>query len=272
MNQKAAEGAVHWREQAGVGHIVLDRPQGANALSLAMARQLAQAVEQAARADVGAVLVSATGGQFCAGGDIREFVAQRERLQALVCDMLDVLHPAMHRLATLALPVVSAVQGPVGGAGVALALCADLVLASSAMFLRGGYSAIGLSPDLGASYFLVRRAGAARAKYVLMTNRPIAAPQCLQWGLVDEVHAPDELLPAATALAGQLAAGATASLGGIKRLCDAAGGGGADALQRHLDAEREAMLRCVRAADAQEGIDAFVGKRSPRFQDGRLRN
>ncbi|MDO5290826.1 MAG: enoyl-CoA hydratase/isomerase family protein [Pseudomonadota bacterium] len=162
MSEKDTDGAVHWREQAGVGHIVLDRPQGANALSMAMGRQLAQAVAQAARADVGAVLLSAQGGQFCAGGDIREFVAQRERLNVLVHEMLDVLHPAMHTLATLPLPVVSAVQGPVGGAGIALALCADVVLASSAMFLRGGYSAIGLSPDLGASYFLARRGAAVR--------------------------------------------------------------------------------------------------------------
>ena len=131
------------------------------------------------------MLLSATGPQFCAGGDIREFVANRDRLDRLVADILDVVHPAIHQLATLPLPVISAVQGPIGGAGIAVALCADLVLASSAMFVRGGYSAIGLSPDLGASYFLARRSSAARAKYVLMTNRPIPAEACLHWGLVN---------------------------------------------------------------------------------------
>lgn len=262
-----ADGAVHWEARAGVGHIVLDRPQGANALSTAMARQLAAAIAKAAGADVGAVLISARGRQFCAGGDIREFVAHRERLDALVDEILDIAHPAIHTLATLPLPVISAVQEPVGGAGIALALCADLVLASPAMFLRGGYSAIGLSPDLGASHYLARRSSAARAKYVLMTNRPIAAEECLRWGLVDELHAPDTLLPAATALAEQLAAGATASLGGIKRLCDAAGG---HDLRRHLDEERAALLRCARSDDGREGVSAFIDKRSPDFRDARL--
>ncbi|ARU04025.1 enoyl-CoA hydratase [Comamonas serinivorans] len=260
-------GTVHWDVRAGVGHIVLDHPAGANALSTPLARQFAAAITQASQADIGAVLLSATGPQFCAGGDIREFVANRDRLDQLVAGILDVVHPAIHQLATLPLPVISAVQGPIGGAGIAVALCADLVLASSAMFVRGGYSAIGLSPDLGASYFLARRSSAARAKYVLMTNRPIPAEACLRWGLIDELHAPEALLPAATALAERLAAGATGSLGGIKQLCDAAG---QHDLRTHLDHERAALLRCAGSADGREGVSAFIDKRSPRFGGGRL--
>ena len=260
-------GTVRWEERAGVGHIVLDRPERANALCLSLARQLVTAIERAGKADVGAVLLSAQGKQFCAGGDINEFVAHRDELDALIVAMLDIVHPAIHRLATLPVPVVSAVQGPVGGAGIAVALCADIVLASSAMKLRGGYSAIGLSPDLGASYYLARRAGAARAKFILMTNRPVSAEECLRLGLVDEVHAPDALMPAAQALAEQLAAGATGSLGGIKRLCDAAAH---HELRAHLDAEREALLRCARSADGREGVLAFVEKRAPEFKEGRL--
>ena len=263
----ATDGRVLWQVQNGVGHIVLDRPNGANAMSLPMARQLTAAVLQAAQSDVGAVLISARGKQFCAGGDIREFVANVERFDALATDILALAHPAIHQLTQLPVPVISALQGPVGGAGIAMALCADIVLASSAMFMRGGSSAIGLSPDLGASYFLARRANAARAKYVLMTNRPISAEQCLAWGLIDELHAPEALMPAAVGLAEQLAAGATASLGGIKRLCDAAL---TQDLRTHLDAERAALLRCTTSVDGREGIRAFVEKRPPQFSEARL--
>ena len=258
---------VQWQVKDGVGHIVLNRPDAANAMNTAFAQALAEVVAQAAQADVGAILLSANGKQFCAGGDINEFVARRADLDDLVAAMLDLLHPAIHRLAGLPLPVVSAVQGAIGGAGIALALCADLVLASPAMKLRGGYSAIGLSPDLGASYYLARRAGAARAKNILMTNRALNAEQCLAWGLVDELHAPEALLPAATALARQLAQGATQSLGGIKRLCD----GAADHdLRTHLDLERAALLHCARSADGREGVSAFVEKRSPVFSLSRI--
>lgn len=263
----AAEALVQWRVENGVGHIVLNRPDAANAMNSALAAQLAAAIDQAAAADIGAVLLSANGKQFCAGGDINEFVERRADFDQLIREMLDILHPAIHRLATLPLPVVSAVQGPVGGAGIAMALCADIVLASTALKLRGGYSAIGLSPDLGAAYYLARRAGAARAKYILMTNQPVPADECLRLGLVDELHAPEQLAPVAKAMAEQLAAGATGSLGGIKRLCD---GAPAADLLAHLERERLALLRCAQSADGREGVSAFVEKRAPRFTDPRI--
>ncbi len=258
---------VLWRSEGGVGHITFNRPHAANAINTPLAQQFAAAVEAAARADVGAVLLSSTGAQYCAGGDIQEFRERRDDFDALIREMLDVLHPAIHRLASLPVPVLSAVHAPVGGAGISMALCADIVLAAPAMKLRGGYSAIGLSPDLGAAYYLARRAGPARAKYLLMTNRSIPAEECLRLGLVDELHAADALLPAALQLAGQLARGATGSLGGIKRLCDDAL---ALDLHAHLERERRALLRCSVSPDAREGVAAFLDKRAPRFGDGRI--
>jgi len=267
MQAAIVEAAVLWHVENGVGHITLNRPDAANALDLAAAQAFADAVGQAARADIGAVLIASRGRQFCAGGDIREFTQQRADLDRLVQQELDLLHPAMRTLAALPLPVISAVQGSVGGAGIALALCADIVLASSSIKLRGGYSAIGLSPDLGASYYLARRAGAAHAKYILMTNRAISAEACLRWGIVDELHPPESLDAAARALAKALAQGATGALGEAKRLCDAAL---SHDLDTHLDLERQALLRCAVCADGREGISAFVAKRTPRFTDPRL--
>ncbi|MDM0014505.1 enoyl-CoA hydratase-related protein [Variovorax sp. J22P168] len=263
---RSNEAPILWRVENRVGHLVFNRPEAANALNSASGPLLADAIAQAQRlaerGEIGAVLMSARGRQFCAGGDIEEFVERRADLDRLVGEMLDLMHPAIHALATLPLPVVSALQGPIGGAGIAVALSADIVLASTAMKLRGGYSAIGLSPDLGASFQLVRRAGPARAKNILMTNRPLAAEQCLAWGLVDELYAPEALASAALALAEGLAQGATGSLAGIKRLCDGAYGGD---LKAHLALEREALLRAARSDDGREGVSAFIDKRAPRF-------
>ncbi len=253
---------VRWQLDDGVGQIILDRADAANALDAGCAEGLIAAIEQAGRPEVRAVVISARGRQFCAGGDINEFLRRRDELDGAIDDALDRMLPPLLALAALPVPVISAVQGSVGGAGIALALCADIVLASSAMKLRGGYSAIGLSPDLGASYFLARRAGAARAKLVLMTNRALDAQQCLQWGLVDELHASDDVLPAALALARQLAQGAAQSLAGIKVLCDTAHG---HDLATHVQLERDALLRCAASGDAREGVAAFIEKRAPRF-------
>ena len=255
-----------WHEDDGVGHLVLNRGRS-DAPAAEACKVFGEVVAQAARADVGAILVSSTGKQFSAGGDIHLFASRVDDLDRLVAGVLDVMHPAIHTLATLPLPVISAVHAPIGGAGIAFALCADIVLASPTMKLRGGYSAIGLSPDLGASYYLVRRVGSERAKNILMTNRVLSAEQCLQWGLVDELHPQECLLATARSLARKLAHGATQSLGAVKRLCDAAHG---HELRVHLDLEREALLHCARSADAREGVQAFVQKRPARFVDTRI--
>jgi 2-(1,2-epoxy-1,2-dihydrophenyl)acetyl-CoA isomerase len=158
--------------------------------------------------------------------------------------------------------VVSAIQGPVAGGGIGLALCADAVLAAEAMRLRGGYTGIGLTPDLGSSWFLARRAGPARAKEILLQNRTLGAAECLAWGLVDAVH-PDTLLAAeAEALARRLAGGATLAFGRAKALVD---GAAERTLAEHLVHERESMVASAGTEDAREGLAAFLEKRPPRF-------
>lgn len=136
------------------------------------------------------------------------------------------------------------------------------MLAADTIKLRGGYSAIGLSPDGGASYFVVRRAGATVAKRIFMRNQSIAAQECLRLGLVDELHPPEALADAATRLAQELAHGATGSLGAVKRLCDEAAG---NDLHAHLALEQQTLVQRAGSAESREGIRAFIEKRQPRF-------
>lgn len=260
------ESAVLWRIKNGVGHIVLNRPQAANAIDSKLTDDIVRVISTAIRSDVRAILLSSTGRQFCSGGDINELAGNREQLGALLTGLLERLNPAIHALATAPIPVISAVQGPVGGAGIAMALCADLVLATPEMKLRGGYSAIGLSPDLGASYYLARRAGPSRAKLIFFTNRVLQAEECLRWGIIDEIHPSDCLQSAACKLAEELAQGATYAFGSIKRLCDSAY---EHDLTIHLDLEGKAMVSCGKSKDGQEGAGAFVEKRLPNFSGAR---
>lgn len=244
--------------------ITFNAPERANVLDLTMARAFAAAV-QAVAGDpaIRALLITAEGRQFCAGGDIRAFADASRPLQDILQEVIDPLHEAMKMLALLPLPIVCAINGPVGGGGIGLALCGDIVLAAEAMKLRGGYSAIGLTPDVGSSWFVTRRAGAAKAKEIFLTNRPLTAAECRDIGLVDEVLPDHELQHHARKLALQLAQGPQHALARIKALVDAAQHHG---LHAHVDMEREAMLASGATADAQEGIRAFLDKRAPKFQ------
>ncbi len=248
-----------------VAYVTLNRPEQANVLDDATGKAFIEVTHQVAdaqaRGDVRAVLLTALGPHFCAGGDIRSFVATDD-IATLLDRTIPPLHTAIHTLSTLPIPVVSAVQGSLGGGGIGLALCADIVLASTSMKLRGGYSAIGLSPDVGVSWALTRLVGPMRAKYILFANQPLNAEQCLAAGLVAEVHADAALMPAANALVRSLAQGASGSLARIKALVDQAA---SHTLHQHLAMEHLGMVACGATAEAREGVKAFSEKRTPRF-------
>ncbi|TSA10114.1 MAG: enoyl-CoA hydratase [Comamonadaceae bacterium] len=253
---------IAWGVANGVGRIILQRPEQANALTQAASRALVRAIHEVLDGQPRVVLLTAEGRIFCAGGDINEFMAAGPTLDALVDDVLTPLHPALHRLATAPLPIVAAVNGPVAGAGIGLALCADFVLGAESMKLRTGYAAIGLSPDAGASYFLARRVGALRAQQWLMLSEAIDAQRCLQHGVIDALHPDAELAKAAETLVQRLVRSASASLAGIKTLCS---GLQTRDLQGHLALEKLLLVERARSADGQEGVRAFIEKRSPRF-------
>jgi 2-(1,2-epoxy-1,2-dihydrophenyl)acetyl-CoA isomerase len=183
-------------------------------------------------------------------------------LDQLVDEILQFAHPVFHTLATLPVPVISAVNGPLGGAGIGFALCADFVLASDTVKLRGGYCGIALSPDMGASYFLTRRVGAAKAKEIFMLNRALSADDCLRLGIVDQLHPQDQLTAAVDGLAQELASGPTSSYGRVKELCDSAY---SHDLKTHLDREHQLLIQSARSADCKEGIASFIDGRVPKF-------
>ena len=257
---------IAWGVADGIGRIVLKRPGRANAIGLESSRALVRAIDEVLAVGPRVILLTGEGRVFCAGGDIGEFVAAGDALPALVDDILDRLHPALLRLSAQPAPLVVAVNGSVGGAGVGLALCGDFVLAAESMKLRTGYAAIGLSPDAGASYFLARRVGPVRAQQLLMLSDAIDSQRCLAWGAVDALYPDAELAAAAEALVVRLAAGASASFAAIKTLCAGAPGRPFDA---HLAMEQKLLRERAGSADAREGVSAFVEKRVARFVNRR---
>ena len=261
--QNAMSEPVLLERQGGVVIITLNRPDQANVLSDDMARSMVKAIDQVTR-DTSArcVLIAAKGRHFCAGGNIADFARAGDDLGSGIGSFLPELQNAILRLASLPVPVISALNGPIGGGGIGVALCADIVLAAESMKLRGGYSAIGLTPDIGVSWFLTRLVGPMRAKQILFTNEAWDARQCLAAGIVAVVHPDDQLERAALELATRLSQGSTGSLARIKDLVD---GTTHRSFAEQLELEVRYMGESAASADAREGVRAFMEKRAPVF-------
>ena len=263
MNPMTSLNGIEWGVDGhGVGRIVLNRPEHHNALDAPTTPALVRAIREVLGDRPRVIVIEGRGRIFCAGGDIREFAKAGDRLDDMVDDILAQLLPAFLQLAQATCPIVTVVGGPAGGAGVGLALCGDFVLASDTMKLRTGYAAIGLSPDVGASYFLARRVGPMRAQQWLMLSDAIDAQRCLAAGAVDQVHPAADLDGAAQALVERLCTAAPASLAAAKRLSHE---GPSLSLQAYLALEQQLLKACARTADAREGTSAFVAGRQPAF-------
>lgn len=237
----------------GVARVQLNRPGAANALDLAMATALRRAVEAVAADDgVRSVLVTGAGRRFCAGGDVASFAAADDpagHIHALATEA----DAATQALAGLAKPVVAAVHGAVAGAGLAVMLSCDVVVAEPGTSFVFAYPRIGLTPDCGVSWLLPRAVGQQRALAFALSGAPASAEEAHAWGMVTEVvpGAAGRALEIATGLA----EGAPGALGDVRRLLRSGWTG-----TREEVGVEEARTIAARAdgAEAQALIEQFV--------------
>lgn len=247
----------------GIAEIVLNRPNAANSIELAIARELMDAALLCDEtAGVRAVLLRGAGKMFCSGGDLKTFATKGDDLPRYLKETTTYLHAAVSRFTRMPAPVIAAVHGAAGGAGMSLACSADIVLAATTAKFTMAYTRVGLTPDGSASYFLPRIVGLRRALELSLTNRVLTAAEAEQLGIVTRVVADDQLVDAAQALARELAAGATQALGATKRLLH---GGWSGTLETQMELETRAIADAARSRDGREGIAAFAAKRQPQF-------
>ena len=243
--------------------LTLNRPTRLNAMNVAMHTEIRSALDDVERSDVRALLIRANGKGFCAGQDLSDRVMKPGEEVDLGESLENRYNPLVKRLASLPVPVVCAVQGVAAGAGVSIALAADVVIAGdSARFIQA-FVNIGLIPDAGGTWILPRLIGQARAMGLALTGEPISAQQAADWGLIWKCVPDEALFHESEALAKSFANGATQGLSAIKQSIRSAQ---QNSLDTHLDWERDTQRRLGRTMDYREGVSAFREKRSPHFK------
>ncbi len=244
----------------------LNRPEALNALDAGLCEALLRGLEGAAAdPQVRCVVLAASGRAFCAGQDLRDpAVAPQGGAKDLGAVVAARYRPLVLRLRSMPVPTLAAVGGVAAGAGAALALLCDIVVARRRAAFLQAFAAIALIPDSGSTWVLPRLVGRARAMGLCLLGDKLPAAQAEAYGLIWKCVDDEAFDHEVAALAQRLAAQPARALARTRELLDA---GASSSLEQALQAEAEAQRELGFAADFAEGVEAFASRRAPRFQD-----
>ena len=253
------------RRENGVAFLTLNRPDRLNALNKDLAVALNAALTSiSSDKHVSIVVLTGAGRAFCAGGDLA--VIGKGHQDDDMAELEPLLRSGMQsvlKMRTMRQPVIAAVNGAAAGAGMNIALAADLRIASEAATFGQNFVNVGLFPDFGGTYFLPEIVGPAKAAEMFYTGEMIDAKTALDLGIVNRVVPAAELESTAKALARKLADGPHVAIQAVKQ---ALYGNKRDALVEALEHEVEQQMKCFRSKDCGEGVRAFLEKRKPKFE------
>ena len=255
----------------GIATLTMNRPAARNALTPEMLDALAEAVPRLALdASVRCVVLTGAGGAFCAGGDVKGFVARTGESAPVAPPTMEQAVANLRRgmetakwLNSMAKPTLAVMPGPAAGAGLSLALACDMRICASHAKLTTAFSKIGVSGDYGGSWFLTQLVGAQKARELFFTADVISGDEALALGIVNKSVAADELAGVAAAQAAYLAGLPTIAIGYMKRNLNLAAHA---TLSEALDMEALHMVRTMGTDDHKAASLAFVEKRAPVFR------
>ncbi|MFC1823299.1 enoyl-CoA hydratase [Thermodesulfobacteriota bacterium] len=206
-------------KSGGIATLTLNRPQVLNALSRALMTSLADAFEDIERdTEIGVVIITGAGRAFSAGVDLKELSSNVGQPDVTEDDSgIERLKRGMSECDR---PIIGAINGVAITGGFELALACDILIASTDASFADTHARVGIIPGWGMSQKLPRLIGVARAKELSFTGNYISAEQAMEWGLVNRVVSPDELLPACRAMGKDMLSCAPGIIGKYKRLID----------------------------------------------------
>ncbi|NIQ37059.1 MAG: enoyl-CoA hydratase/isomerase family protein [Proteobacteria bacterium] len=246
-----------------IATVWLNRPDTLNAFDLDMMGTFgASLISLSADESVRGVVVSGRGKAFSVGGDLRWAQTFPHGLPAAFHELAGRLHQAITEIRRMRKPVIAAVNGIAAGGGFSLAMACDFRVMARSAVLRQAYTSNGLCIDGGGTFMLPRLVGVARALEIAAFDEPISSDQALNWGLTTRITEDDKALEGAVDMARELARASMNSFGWSKQLLTDSFN---TAFETHLERERFGLCRCAAHPDGEEGVRAFLEKRSPTF-------
>jgi 2-(1,2-epoxy-1,2-dihydrophenyl)acetyl-CoA isomerase len=263
-----SETTVLYETRDSVATITLNRPQALNSFTRQMHRDLGSVFDRINDdKTVRVAVLTGAGRGFCAGADLAEFDFEPGPDLVKRADPGPVIeqafNPSIRKLMDLRVPTIAAVNGVAAGAGASFAMACDLAIAASSASFIQAFSRIGLVPDAGGSWFLVKKLGLARAMGCAFLGDKVSARDAKEWGMIWDV-APEgqDCVAVALALAERLATMPTTALVRTRKLLRAAA---SNDLDRQLDLERDTQSALGKTHDYLEGVMAFREKRPAQF-------
>lgn len=248
----------------GVGVLRFALPERRNPYSLGFVDALCAALAEAGGDDRFRAVVMTGGPHFCSGGDLVEFRRKVSEGARATQGLLDAVNRGVRAAYGFDKPLISAVNGVCYGAGMSLAISADLVVAAEDSRFCQVFARLGASPDTGSSWLLQQRIGAGQARLLTYTGREISGRTARGMGLVDDCVAAEKTEATAIALAAEIAANPLFGLMTNKRVMrEVVDGSFEQALE--VEARAQSLLLC--GDDFPEAMAAFAEKRKPRFCD-----
>jgi len=244
-----------------IGLITLNRPDKLNAFNREMALLLQNKLDECASLhEVRCVYITGAGKGFCAGQDLAEVVDPNGPGMNKI--LSEHYNPIITRLRNIPKPVVVAVNGVAAGAGVNIALAADIVVATTSASFIQAFSKIALIPDSGGTYTLPRLIGFQKASALMMLGDKVSANDALQMGMLYKIFADDMFADESKKIATTLSQMPTKSLAYIKHALNYSF---ANTFEQQLQLEDEYQQKAAATRDFKEGVDAFLEKRQAKF-------